>query len=663
MRKYRFTINTDLPKTIPLLLRSRVLEHPEINLQAAKNKAGKYEFFTYADVYEKIIAFAHSIRKLGITRGSNVALISDNRKEWLVADFAIQSLGGADVPRGCDSAAPEIRYIINFAECTVGIFENEKQLLKVLEKTEEAPNLKKAIMFDDAGNDVKAKAADAGVEVYSFSDLLEEGMREYKDSPDAIRAQIEAEMEKTGTHETATIIFTSGTTGTPKGVMLSHSNYISQLSSVHNFMPEKKGQWWMSILPVWHSFERLAQYVTILLHSGLSYSKPVARTLLADLAEINPRWMCGVPRLWDALAGGVEKTMQKTGGITYKLYRFFMKVGVSYAEARDLITQNIISQKPRNDFLDFMRGIIPFLALWPLRMLGDVLVYRKIRAKFGNRFAFAVSGGGALQKETDNFFRAINLTMVEGYGMTETAPSIAFRDWRNPQPNCVGTVFPTVEVKIAGENGGQPVVDGKFSKSAQPLPYGEKGLIMVRGGHVMKGYYNRPDLTAKIIDEEGWLNTGDMGYMTKEGVLKITGRAKDTIVLLDGENIEPVGIEQALCSSEYIESAMVVGQDKKYLSSLIVPRKEAVERFARENNIIFENYETLLQNELVKKLMNDVINTLVSVDRGFKTCERVARFRLISRTFEVGKELSAKLEMMRHKISEEYHEEIEEMYA
>lgn len=661
MRIRKYTILQGLPKTLPLLLKKRVEENPNINIQAAKNKNGKYEFYTYGEFYENVIAFSYALKKIGVTRGANVALISDNRKEWLISDFAIQSLGGADVPRGCDSMGPEIRFIINFADCETALFENEKQLLKILDAPTEVPNLRYAIMFEQTSQETIAKAKENKITVYDFETLLKEGFDIYKSNPIENKKVFEEEMSKGNPDDIATIIFTSGTTGTPKGVMLTHNNYISQLSAVHNVMPGKPGSWWMSILPVWHSFERLAQYVAIYLHCGLAYSKPIARTLLADLAEINPRWMCGVPRLWEALAKGVNQTMEKTGGLTYKLYKFFMAVGAKYATARDYVNCNVVRAKSRSDFLDFISGLLPFIALYPLHKIGDLLVYRKIRAKFGTRFVYPISGGGALQKETDQFFRAINFKMLEGYGMTETAPAIAFRDYKKPQAGSVGIPFPTIQVKIVKEEHGQLTSDS--SENVPALPAGEKGMIMVKGAHVMKGYYKRPDLTAKIIDKDGWLNTGDLGFQTKEGCLKITGRAKDTIVLLDGENIEPIGIEQALCASDYIESAMVVGQDRKYLSSLIVPNKTAIERFAKEHDIIYETYEKLLQHDLIQKMISDIVNKLVSLERGFKTCERISKFKLISKSFEVGKELSAKLEMMRYKISEEYHDEIEELYA
>lgn len=654
MRKY--TINRNLPETLPLLLRDRALTCGNLNLQAAKNSDSKYEYFTYAKVYEDIIALSLALKSIGITRGSNIALISDNRREWLISDFAIQSLGCADVPRGCDSMGTEIRFIINFAECQTAFFENEKQLLKVLEKKEEVPLLKTAIIFDEISVQSDEEAFQKGINCINFWQLMEKGYAIFNSNAEDGKALIEEEMSLGKAEDVCTIIFTSGTTGTPKGVMLTHKNYLSQLSSVHNYMSGEAGNFWMSILPVWHSFERLAQYVAILLKCGLAYSKPNARELLKDMSEIQPCWMCGVPRLWEALATGVSKTMQKKGGITYLLYKYFMKIGKQYSDFKIKFTGNSFKEKKPNRFKDILTSLLPLITLFPLYHLGDLFVYRKIRAKFGGKFVYPISGGGALQPETDAFFRAIGFTMVEGYGMTETAPAIAFRDYQNPQVNCVGIPFPTIQVKIVKEENGEIFPEEEVS-------YGTKGMILVKGDHVMKGYYKRPDLTEKIIDKNGWLNTGDLGELSYNGLLKITGRAKDTIVLLDGENIEPVMIEQALCASEYIESAMVVGQDQKFLASLIVPSKSAIENYAKENQIAYDSYEGLLKNTLIHKMIMKIVNKHVSQERGFRSCEKITKITLIAKSFEVGKELSAKQEMIRPKITNEYEKEIKMMYA
>ncbi len=643
-----FTVDKTIPKNLPLLMKKRAEEYPDVKLQAYKNKEGKFEYSSYSRVYNEIICFAAALSKLGVKKGSNVALISDNRREWLITDLAIQTLGGADVPRGCDSMGNEIRFIIDFADCEFGFFENVRQLEKVLEKPAETPKLKTAILFDKP----EAEPADCPFAILYFDDLLAEGKNIYRENSFNCLTEIEDGMYKIEPEDIATIIFTSGTTGTPKGVMLTHNNYVSQLAVIKPYLPAHSGEWWLSVLPVWHVFERLIQYVAIYFANGLAYSKPVPSMLLSDMAEIKPHWMCGVPRLWEALASGVHKAMKKTGGAKYKIFNFFVKVGDKYNNSKNYVCGYVCRFTKRSRFLDFCRGIIPMILLWPLYKLGNALVFKKIQAKFGGRLKIAISGGGSLQRTTENFYHSVGLNLLEGYGLTETAPVISFRYHKTPRPGCVGVIFPTFEVKVVKEEHGVIVTDAN-GKPVEVGP-GQKGIILAKGSQVMKGYYKRPDLTEKVIDKDGFFNTGDIGVLTYDHEIKITGRAKDTIVLSDGENIEPAVIESELCTSPFIESAIVLGQDQKILASLIVPAKDAVIQYAQDNGLDFTDYETLLQTEQIKDLIYKEVNTKDSPANGFRPCERIAKIALLPNSFKVGEELSAKQEMMRFKIVEKY---------
>lgn len=645
----------DLPKNLPLLIKLRSEEIPTTVLQASKNSKGVFKYYSYSSVYNDVLALAWNFKKLGVKKGDNVALISDNCREWLLTDYALLSIGAADVPRGCDSMGNEIRFIISYADCKFGVFENQAQVEKVLEKSEEVPLLKTVIVFKKMNEEVETRLKNSGIDLIYFEDFLRNSREEFASEQEKIKKEIEDGMQEIQSDDTATIIFTSGTTGTPKGVMLTHGNYINQLSVIHNFLPARAGDMWLSVLPVWHSFERLIQYVAPTLKNGLAYSKPVGQILLADMAVIKPTWMCGVPRLWEALANGVKRAVQKKGGLSLILFSFFVKVGGLYADQRDKVLGHVCRIKKRNKVLDFVKGLIPFCLLFPLKKLGDALIFAKLREKFGGKLSVAISGGGAMQKDIDDFYRAVGLNLLEGYGLTETCPVISFRDPKEPRPGCVGAIFPTMEVKILKEEHGL-VID------ETPLPPGIKGLIFVRSKQVMKGYYKRPDLTEKVIDKDGWFNTGDLGIRTWDNELKITGRAKDTIVLLGGENVEPAVIEAELLTSDMIESVMVTGQDKKYLGALIVPSKDAVEDFARAQEISYSTYEELLKNPKIVDLFEEIVTNFISHSRGFRICEKIYKIVLLPKSFEVGLELSAKQEMMRYKIEEIYANQIKGLF-
>lgn len=641
-----------LGKNLPLLLRSRVHICPDVTLQAAKNKSGEYVRYSYKYVYERVIEFAFALRQLGIKRGDHVGLIADNRREWLITDLSLLTLGAADVPRGCDSTGFEIRFILNYADCTVSFFENGHQLDKVLENTAEVPLLKKAVLFDEPTEKTIAEAKKAGIEIINFSQIEKQGTFATADE----RADIEHEMDMTNPDEVATIIFTSGTTGTPKGVMLTHDNYLAQCEIVHCVLPNsEQGDMWLSVLPVWHSFERAFVYMVMALNSGYAYSKPVASIMLADMEAIKPEWMCGVPRLWESFAQGFYRAMKKTGGVKLDIFLNFIEIGKKFSKAKEQVTGLVCRYHWYPRVFDFIKGIVPFIFYAPAYGIGELLVYRKVREKLGGRMKAAISGGGALQAETESFYHAIGFNLLEGYGMTEAAPVLSVRNAKRPVSNCVGRVFPCVDVKIVAEK------DGKIV-SSEPLASGKKGLVLCRGRQVMKGYYKRPDLTAQAIDSEGWLNTGDLGILSVDEDLKITGRAKDTIVLLGGENVEPVIVEKAVKKSVYVESVVAVGQDKKYIGAIIVPDKEHVLSYADENHIVYETWEALLETTEIQSLFRLEIDNLVNAKNGFRTCERIYKFALVPESFKIGAEINAKQEIMRHKVVQIHSEEIKSIF-
>lgn len=635
-----------MERTLPLMIRARAGSNPNVIAQYSKDSKGVFQPTTFAQFYDETRDLAAGFLELGVARGAHVGLISDNRKEWLVSDIAILSIGAADVPRGCDSTDREIAYILGFSDCRLSIAENQKQAEKIIGRKADMPLLTQIVTYDPVSADFRSQAKAAGVAILDYAEVLARGKSRRAGNP----GEIDAEIDKGQRDDLATIIFTSGTTGEPKGVMLSHGNFLHQLPSLPLIADIKPGDVWLSVLPVWHSFERIMQYVAPDRASGIAYSKPIGSIMLPDFAAIRPQWMASVPRIWESVRDGIYRSIKQQGGAKKALFDFFVGVGIAHMAVRNMVFGLVPNFHGRNRAVDAALGFIPWLLLSPVKGLGNLLVFGKIKAKLGGRFQAGISGGGALPSQVDSFFGSVGVLLLEGYGLTETAPVIAVRQQSKPRPGCVGQIILDTDVKIVDDQG-------------KALPPGHKGLIMVKGGQVMQGYYKRPDLTAKVLSPDGWLNTGDLGMLTRDGEIKITGRAKDTIVLRGGENVEPAPIEEKIRESEYVAQCMVVGQDQKYLAALIVPNQDAVMSFAKDNEIPILDYETLLQQPEINELIANEVMELVSPQTGFKAFERVFKFKLLAKPFEVGVELSHKQEVMRHKVVEIYAKETAALFV
>jgi len=634
-----------MAETLALMFMERARTNPDIVMQYSKDANNVFQPTSYRELVEEVGALAAGLAGIGLARDNKIGLISDNRKEWLMCDLAILGLGAADVPRGCDATEGELSYILSWSECAITILENEKQLAKIVTRKAEIPGLKKVVMFDAVSPEALKAAKAAGLDMHTFAEVFEAGKKRRAEKP----GEYEAEAAKGKRGDIATIIYTSGTTGEPKGVMLTHGNFLYQTEVLPTIVDFKAGDIWLSVLPVWHSFERILQYVIVSMSDTIAYSKPIGAIMLPDFQTIKPQWMASVPRIWESVKDGIFKSIRQAGGSKKALFGFFVGIGESFAYFRNMLLGRLPNFGNRIRILDIIVSIVPLILLAPLRGLGEVLIFKKIKGKLGGKFKAGVSGGGAMPASVDVFFDAIGVQVLEGYGLTETAPVLALRPQRTPVMGTVGPAIAGTELKILDDTG-------------KDVGRGHKGVVYAKGPQVMAGYYKKPEMTAKVLGNDGWLNTGDLGMFTTAGYLKLTGRAKDTIVLLGGENIEPLPIEQRICDSQYIKQAVVLGQDQHFLAALVVPDQDYVTTWAKENNIPIVDYEALLAQPEVKELIDYEINQAVNQKTGFKSFERIFRFELLATPFEVGKELSAKQEVKRHAVAEIYKHKISKLF-
>jgi long-chain acyl-CoA synthetase len=607
----------------------------------AWKEAGEYRSINFRELYERGCALGTALIQLGLQPREHVALLADNRPEWLVCDFAVLLCGAADVPRAADVTAQEISFIVAHSDSVIVIAENPAVLQRLLEVRASLPKVRHIILMHGE--------PPQGSGVLLFADLLERG-RYLRAARDRV---LEERIAQVRGDDLFTLIYTSGTTGAPKGVMLTHENMMSQV----RYLPFQlaPGDRVLSVLPVWHSYERVFEMVSVSRGACTYYTS--IRAIADDLRKCRPTWMASAPRLWEGLYNRILQNVARQPAVRRGLFRAAYHCSRAYQSANFFLTGRLIDRKGRSwsESAALAAKSLAQIAVYfvPYKIL-DGLVLKKLRAVVGGEFKGTVSGGGALPPHVDEFFNYIGIPVLEGYGMTETSPVLAVRTWRKLVIGTVGPIWPHTEIRIIDPSDGKVIYpSGTFGKGGR----GIKGEIHARGAQVMKGYYKNPEATEKVL-RDGWMNTGDLGMVTFNDCLKILGRSKETIVLLNGENVEPVPIEAQLLESRCIEQCMVVGQDEKHLGALIVPSLEAL----KAQGFDFASLGQAEGDARVTKVIDAEIKRLVCRETGFKPFEFVSGWRFLPKPFEVGDELTATFKPRRHIITEKYAALIDDIF-
>ena len=594
---------------------------------------------SYRDLYGKIQQFAAGLQTLGIQPQQKVALFADNSPRWFIADQGSMTAGAVDVVRSAGAEQQELLYILENSESTGLIVEDLKTLEKLSAGLSNLPIELIILLSDETTSAGETKTV-------NFQQLMELGsknsLQPVKQTKDTL----------------ATLLYTSGTTGKPKGVMLSHGNLLHQVNYVKTVFQPKAGDVLLSILPSWHAYERSAEYF-FLAHGGTQIYTSI-RHFKQDLKEFQPTYMVGVPRLWESLYDGVQKLLGSQSESQQKLVKFFLKQSEKYITAKRIADNTSLEHfdaSPRQRSLaDLKAG-----TLYPIHALADKLVYRKIRDGIGNIKAVC-SGGGSLAKYLDDFYQTVGVDVFVGYGLSETSP---ITNARTPQHNVRGSAgkpLPKIEIKIVNP------------ETREPLPQGERGLVLIKGDSVMQGYYNNPEATAKAIDPNGWFDSGDLGWVTPYNDLVLTGRAKDTIVLTNGENIEPQPIEDACVRSIYIDQIMLVGQDQRALGALIVPNLETLQQWVTAQKLSLKlptpesTSEEVAASDLnsteIIDLYRQELTREVKNRPGYKSDDRISDFRFITEPFSQANGLMTQtFKIKRPQVRDQYQNLIDEIFA
>ena len=565
----------------------------------------RYTPISHRTLLERVRRVSYGLRAIGIRRGDRVAILSENRPEWAIADFACLTGGVTDVPLYPSLPSEQLGYPLRDSGAVAIFVSTEAQAAKIAAIRSEVPALKTVIVFDTAA----ANSADMTLEALDAKGAA-------ADTPERA-AEFRREALQVEPNDLATLIYTSGTTGEPKGVMLSHDNIYSNVAATRNALVMRGDDVSLSFLPLSHILQRMGDYWFLTTGTSIAYVDSFDLVPLA-MAQVRPTIAISVPRLYEKMYARVLENALAGGAAKKRIFFWARAVADRWAD------EKLAGREPKG-LLAMQYG------------LAQRLVFSKLKERTGGRLRYFVSGGAPLAPEINKFFYAAGLMILEGYGLTETSPVIGVNTPENFRIGTIGKPIDGVEVKIA-----------------------EDGEILTRGPHVMQGYYNKPEATREAIDDEGWFKTGDIGVI-EDGYIRITDRKKDIIVTAGGKNIAPQPIENAVKTNKYVSQAVMIGDKRKYPVMLVVPNWDNLEKWAKIKNILWTDRAQLLTMPTIRAKMDKEVRSKFEGLASFETPKKIA---LLEHDFSVDSgELTPTLKVKRRMIDRNYKTIIDELYT
>lgn len=567
---------------------------------------GTYEGINYADFRDSVECLAAGLIKLGLEPGDRVGIVSENRLEWVMADFAITGCGAVDVPVFPTLTARQLEYTYNNCSASIIIVSNSFQLNKIVSMRSEIPSLEHIIVMNNEG-------VNTAENIHGFSDVVELGKKSMPQEERA--AQFVQKAHAVAPDDLCTIIYTSGTTGNPKGVMLTHRNLCSNINAVNDVVHVGTNDIFLSYLPMCHSYERIGGFYIAFGHGATTAFAESLESVRTNLQEVQPTIMTSVPRLFERIRNGVYANMEKQSPAKQKIFAFALRAGKRMVQEQQKGSVSLATKLMYN--------------------VADTLVFSKVRALTGGRLRFFVSGGGALAYDVKEFFTMLGMVILEGYGLTESSPVLTVT---RPHDNEIGTV-------------GKPIIGVEIKLA-------DDGEILARGPNIMRGYWKNEEATKQTIDSEGWLHTGDIGTYTSRGNLKITDRKKNLFVSSGGKNIAPQVVENVLLQSKYVDQVLLLGDNKEYCTALVVPDYDLIKPLIGDSSAT-SSADRVNASAVTSAIMSDINR----VQRDLAKYERVRRIHVLPEPFTVENGMmTPTLKIKRTVVEQKYAQEIAAMY-